>query len=82
MCYQPFSCFIFTSWKEFYQKEKRQMPMPEDIPETFEHCVEMFRQNLLSYQSQTDDYYNSCLKGKLIQLRLNFTENCNESRIM
>eukprot|EP00075_Anas_platyrhynchos_P037280 XP_027326533.1 coiled-coil domain-containing protein 180 isoform X2 [Anas platyrhynchos] len=56
--------------EEFYQKEKRQMPMPEDIPETFEHCVEMFRQNLLSYQSQTDDYYNSCLKEFQDQLKL------------
>uniref|UniRef100_A0A8B9VAH0 Coiled-coil domain containing 180 n=1 Tax=Anas zonorhyncha TaxID=75864 RepID=A0A8B9VAH0_9AVES len=56
--------------EEFYQKEKRQMPMPEDIPETFEHCVEMFGQNLLSYQSQTDDYYNSCLKEFQDQLKL------------
>ncbi|KFQ52355.1 Coiled-coil domain-containing protein 180 [Nestor notabilis] len=35
--------------------------MPEDLPETFEHCAEVLRQNLLSYHSQTDDYYNSCL---------------------
>ncbi|NWX06555.1 CC180 protein, partial [Caloenas nicobarica] len=35
--------------------------MSEDLPETFERCAEMLRQNLLSYQSQADDYYNSCL---------------------
>ncbi|XP_035197590.1 coiled-coil domain-containing protein 180 isoform X2 [Oxyura jamaicensis] len=56
--------------EEFYQKEKHQMTMPEDLPETFEHCAEMFRQNLLSYQSQTDGYYNSCLKEFQDQLKL------------
>ncbi|NXU58752.1 CC180 protein, partial [Turnix velox] len=44
--------------------------MPEDLPETFEHCAEMLKQNLLSYQSQTDDYYNSCLLEFQDQLRM------------
>ncbi|NXJ16398.1 CC180 protein, partial [Odontophorus gujanensis] len=44
--------------------------MPEDLPETFERCAEVLRQNLLSYQSQTDDYYNSCLKEFWDQLKL------------
>ncbi|KFV55435.1 Coiled-coil domain-containing protein 180 [Tyto alba] len=44
--------------------------MPEDLPETFEHCAEVLRQNLLSYQSQADDYYNSCLIEFQDQLRL------------
>ncbi|XP_035411134.1 coiled-coil domain-containing protein 180 [Cygnus atratus] len=56
--------------EEFYRKEKHQMTMPEDLPETFERCAEMFRQKLLSYQSQTDDYYNSCLKEFQDQLKL------------
>ncbi|XP_065593266.1 coiled-coil domain-containing protein 180 [Cyrtonyx montezumae] len=56
--------------EEFYRKEKHQVTMPEDLPETFEHCAEELRQNLLSYQSQTDDYYNSCLKEFWDQLKL------------
>ncbi|NWS55552.1 CC180 protein, partial [Chunga burmeisteri] len=44
--------------------------MPEDLPETFECCAEVLRQNLLSYQSQTDDYYNSCLIEFQDQLKL------------
>lgn len=57
--------FLFSLYllKEFYQKENPQITMLEDLPETFEHCAEVLRQNLLSYQRQTDDYYNSCLTG-------------------
>ncbi|XP_059684922.1 coiled-coil domain-containing protein 180 [Gavia stellata] len=56
--------------EEFYQKEKPQITMPEDLPETFEHCAEALKQNLLSYQSQTDVYYNSCLREFQDQLEL------------
>ncbi|NXW62393.1 CC180 protein, partial [Eurystomus gularis] len=42
----------------------------EGLPETFEHFAEMVRKNLLSYQSQTDDYYNSCLTEFWDQLKL------------
>ncbi|NXL01839.1 CC180 protein, partial [Mesembrinibis cayennensis] len=44
--------------------------MPADLPETFERCAEMFKENLLSYQSQTDVYYNSCLTEFQDQLKL------------
>ncbi|NWH50328.1 CC180 protein, partial [Fregata magnificens] len=44
--------------------------MPEDLPETFEHCAEVLKQKLLSYQSQTDVYYNSCLIEFQDQLKL------------
>ncbi|NXE74333.1 CC180 protein, partial [Cochlearius cochlearius] len=44
--------------------------MPEDLPETFERCAEVLKQNLLSYQSQTDVYYNSCLIEFQDQLEL------------
>ncbi|KFW02965.1 Coiled-coil domain-containing protein 180, partial [Eurypyga helias] len=42
----------------------------EDMPETFERCAEVLKQNLLSYQSQTDVYYNSCLIEFQDQLKL------------
>ncbi|NWX86882.1 CC180 protein, partial [Nothoprocta pentlandii] len=44
--------------------------IPEDLPETFEHCAERLRQKLVSYQSQTEDYYNSCLVEFRDQLKL------------
>ncbi|NXL58955.1 CC180 protein, partial [Chordeiles acutipennis] len=44
--------------------------MPEDLPETFERCAKMLKQHLLSYQSQTDDYHNSCLIEFQDQLKL------------
>ncbi|NXX77240.1 CC180 protein, partial [Urocolius indicus] len=44
--------------------------VPENMPATFEHCAEVLRQNLLSYQSQTDEYYNSCLIEFQDQLKL------------
>lgn len=55
--------------EEFYQKENNQTTMPEGLPKTFEHCAEILGQNLLSYRSQTDEYYNSCLKEFWDQLK-------------
>ncbi|XP_064325227.1 coiled-coil domain-containing protein 180 isoform X2 [Phalacrocorax carbo] len=56
--------------EEFYQKEKPEITMPEGLPETFAHCAEVLKQNLLSYQSQTEVYYNSCLTEFQDQLKL------------
>ncbi|NWX17371.1 CC180 protein, partial [Aegotheles bennettii] len=44
--------------------------MPEELPETFENCAELLKQNLLAYQRQADDYYNSCLIEFQDQLKL------------
>ncbi|NWH72471.1 CC180 protein, partial [Piaya cayana] len=44
--------------------------MPEDLPDTLKSCAEMFQQSLLSYQGQTDNYYNSCLMEFQDQLEL------------
>ncbi|NXT84255.1 CC180 protein, partial [Zapornia atra] len=41
-----------------------------DLPETFERCAEILKQNLLSYQRQTDHYYDSCLSEFQNQVRL------------
>ncbi|KAF4789962.1 coiled-coil domain-containing protein 180 isoform X2 [Turdus rufiventris] len=50
--------------EEFYgEKKNPQMGMLEDLPDTFEHWAEMLRLKLLSYQRQTDDYYNFCLRA-------------------
>uniref|UniRef100_A0A674K6X3 Coiled-coil domain containing 180 n=1 Tax=Terrapene triunguis TaxID=2587831 RepID=A0A674K6X3_9SAUR len=56
--------------KEFYRKDKHQITRPEYLQETFDHCAELFGQKLLSYQSQTDDYHNSCLIEFWDQLKL------------
>ncbi|KAM6296933.1 coiled-coil domain-containing protein 180 [Aegotheles albertisi] len=56
--------------EEFYEKKNPQITMPEELPETFENCAELLKQNLLSYQRQADDYYNSCLIEFQDQLKL------------
>ncbi|XP_030391262.1 coiled-coil domain-containing protein 180 isoform X1 [Gopherus evgoodei] len=56
--------------EEFYRKDKHQITRPEYLQETFDHCAELFGQKLLSYQSQTDDYHNSCLIEFWDQLKL------------
>ncbi|OXB69073.1 hypothetical protein ASZ78_009549 [Callipepla squamata] len=62
--------FYLKLLEEFYHKGKHRITMSEDLPETFECCAQVLRQNLLSYQSQIDDYYNSCLKEFWDQLKL------------
>ncbi|NXL35075.1 CC180 protein, partial [Glaucidium brasilianum] len=44
--------------------------VPEDLPETFEGCAQQFKEILLLYQRQTEDYYNTCLKEFQDQLSL------------
>ncbi|XP_074779793.1 coiled-coil domain-containing protein 180 isoform X2 [Athene noctua] len=56
--------------EEFYKERNPQMEVPEDLPKTFEDCAQQFKQTLLSYQNQTEDYYNSCLKEFQDQLSL------------
>uniref|UniRef100_A0A8C3TAE1 Coiled-coil domain containing 180 n=1 Tax=Chelydra serpentina TaxID=8475 RepID=A0A8C3TAE1_CHESE len=63
---KPFSLPRLYLPKEFYRKDKHQITRPEYLQETFDHCAELFGQKLLSYQSQTDDYHNSCLIGKIL----------------
>uniref|UniRef100_A0A7M4EI71 Coiled-coil domain containing 180 n=1 Tax=Crocodylus porosus TaxID=8502 RepID=A0A7M4EI71_CROPO len=53
--------------EEFYRKDKHQITRPDYLQETFEQCAEVLGQKLLSYQAQTDDYYNSCLRGKFLE---------------
>ncbi|XP_051492744.1 globoside alpha-1,3-N-acetylgalactosaminyltransferase 1 isoform X3 [Apus apus] len=56
--------------EEFYQEAEPQIMMPEDLPETLDDCAELLKQTLLLYQSQTDEYYNSCLTEFQDQVKL------------
>ncbi|XP_074747073.1 coiled-coil domain-containing protein 180 [Strix uralensis] len=56
--------------EEFYQERNPQITVPEDLPETFDDCAQLVKQALLSYQQQTEDYYNTCLIEFQDQLRL------------
>ncbi|NXN18081.1 CC180 protein, partial [Indicator maculatus] len=55
--------------------------MLEDLPETFEDCAEVFEQNLLSYQNQTEEYHRSCLREFQDQLKLFEQELSHVSRL-
>ncbi|XP_068011711.1 coiled-coil domain-containing protein 180 [Melanerpes formicivorus] len=61
---------LFCLAEEFYQEHKPQISMLEDLPGTFEDCAEVFEQNLLSYQSQAEEYHRSCLREFQDQLKL------------
>ncbi|NXF59420.1 CC180 protein, partial [Ciccaba nigrolineata] len=42
----------------------------EDLPETFDDFAQLVKRTLLSYQQQTEDYYNTCLIEFQDQLHL------------
>lgn len=49
--------------QEFYRKEKRSVTRPDCMSDTLEQCVENVSKKILEYQTQTDEYHNSCLIG-------------------
>ncbi|XP_042580588.1 coiled-coil domain-containing protein 180 [Cyprinus carpio] len=56
--------------EEFYKKkERRSITRPEQLQETFDQCAEEIHKRLLSYQSQSHDYHNSCLQEFQLQLK-------------
>ncbi|NWR74757.1 CC180 protein, partial [Centropus unirufus] len=55
--------------------------MPEDVPQTLECCAEMFKQSLLSYKSQTENYYDSCLMEFQDQVKMFEKELPHVSRL-
>uniref|UniRef100_A0A8C3RHH9 Coiled-coil domain containing 180 n=1 Tax=Cyanoderma ruficeps TaxID=181631 RepID=A0A8C3RHH9_9PASS len=56
--------------EEFYGDKKNPLiGVLEDLPDKFEHWAEMIRMKLLSYQRQTEEYYNFCLREFRDQLK-------------
>ncbi|XP_077003707.1 coiled-coil domain-containing protein 180 isoform X2 [Tamandua tetradactyla] len=55
--------------EEFYRKEKRPITRPDCMYETFDQCADSISKKILEYQTQTDEYHNSCLIELRIQLR-------------
>lgn len=54
--------------QEFYKKkERRPITRSEQLQETFDQCAEEINKRLLIYQSQSNDYHNSCLQGELFE---------------
>ncbi|XP_073083402.1 coiled-coil domain-containing protein 180 isoform X2 [Manis javanica] len=60
---------LLTVVEEFYRKEKRSVTRPDCMYETFDQCAENIGQKILEYQSQTDEYHNSCLIELRAQMR-------------
>ncbi|KAJ8288575.1 hypothetical protein COCON_G00012340 [Conger conger] len=55
--------------EEFYKKkDRRPVTRPHHLQETFEQCAEEINKRLLTYQSQTREYHNSCLQDFKVQL--------------
>ncbi|XP_045152463.1 coiled-coil domain-containing protein 180 [Echinops telfairi] len=47
--------------EEFFRKERRPITRPDCMFETLDQCSESTCKKMLEYQSQTDEYHNSCL---------------------
>uniref|UniRef100_A0A8C5L5C7 Coiled-coil domain containing 180 n=1 Tax=Jaculus jaculus TaxID=51337 RepID=A0A8C5L5C7_JACJA len=60
---------LMTVVEEFYRKEKRPVTRPDCMYETFDQCAEHINRKILEYQSQADEYHNSCLVELRAQLR-------------
>ncbi|KAK1334305.1 hypothetical protein QTO34_005308 [Cnephaeus nilssonii] len=55
--------------EEFYRKEKRSVTRPDCMSDTLEQCAENVCKKILEYQSQADEYHNSCLIELRAQMR-------------
>ncbi|XP_054582862.1 coiled-coil domain-containing protein 180 [Eptesicus fuscus] len=55
--------------EEFYRREKRSVTRPDCMSDTLEQCAENVCKKILEYQSQTDEYHNSCLIELRAQMR-------------
>nr|XP_051712238.1 coiled-coil domain-containing protein 180 isoform X2 [Oryctolagus cuniculus] len=60
---------LLTIMEEFYRKEKRAFTRPDCVFENFDQCAENINRKILEYQSQTDEYHNSCLVELRVQLK-------------
>ncbi|XP_054440931.1 LOW QUALITY PROTEIN: coiled-coil domain-containing protein 180 [Pteronotus mesoamericanus] len=55
--------------EEFNRKEKRTITRPDCMCDNFEQCVENISKKMLEYQTQMDEYHNSCLLELRAQMR-------------
>ncbi|XP_014441491.1 coiled-coil domain-containing protein 180 isoform X2 [Tupaia chinensis] len=55
--------------EEFYRKERRPVTRPDCMSETFDQCAENINKKILEYQSQADEYHNSCVLELRAQVR-------------
>ncbi|XP_021100263.1 coiled-coil domain-containing protein 180 isoform X2 [Heterocephalus glaber] len=55
--------------EDFYRKEKRPVTRPDCMYETLDQCTEHISKKILEYQSQTDEYHNSCLMELRLQMK-------------
>ncbi|XP_047380081.1 coiled-coil domain-containing protein 180 isoform X1 [Sciurus carolinensis] len=61
--------YLLTVVEEYYRKEKRPVTRPDCMHETFDQCADSIGRKILEYQSQTDEYHNSCLMELRVQMR-------------
>lgn len=52
--------------QDFYRKEKHPVTRPDCMYETLDQCADHIIKKILEYQSQTDEYHNSCLMGTCV----------------
>ncbi|KAK2504874.1 hypothetical protein MC885_011298 [Smutsia gigantea] len=60
---------LLTVMEEFYRKEKHSVTSPDCMCESSDQYAENIGKKILEYQSQTDEYHNSCLIELRAQIR-------------
>ncbi|XP_045418468.1 coiled-coil domain-containing protein 180 [Lemur catta] len=61
---------LLTVAEDFYRKERqRPITRPDCMYETFDQCAENICKKILEYQSQVEEYHNSCLVELRAQMR-------------
>ncbi|XP_023421292.1 coiled-coil domain-containing protein 180 [Cavia porcellus] len=55
--------------EDFYRKEKHPVTRPDCMYETLDQCADHIIKKILEYQSQTDEYHNSCLMELRVQIK-------------
>nr|XP_034491854.1 coiled-coil domain-containing protein 180 [Marmota flaviventris] len=61
--------YLLTVVEEYYRKERHPVTRPDCMYETFDQCADSIGRKILEYQSQTNEYHNSCLVELRGQMR-------------
>uniref|UniRef100_A0A8C0WS46 Coiled-coil domain-containing protein 180 n=2 Tax=Castor canadensis TaxID=51338 RepID=A0A8C0WS46_CASCN len=65
----PYPHVVTSLLQEFYRKEKRPVTRPDCMHDNFDQCAEHISKKILEYQTQAEEYHNSCLIELRAQMR-------------
>ncbi|XP_013368704.1 PREDICTED: coiled-coil domain-containing protein 180 isoform X2 [Chinchilla lanigera] len=60
---------LLSAAEDFYRREKHPVTRPDCMYENLDQCTDHICKKILEYQSQTDEYHNSCLMELRVQMK-------------